>query len=122
MMGFPPGPFFSTGGAGQPPRFSAALADGVRRNVRDASRGGARQAPPLGGGMLPFQVVIGGGGPANLPRSRPAGGIAMEDDGVGVPSPREPPARRRRVATSSSCPSSPPRRPLRTYAFYSSAS
>ena len=102
MMGFPPGPFFSTGGAGEPPAFLRALFDGVRRNVRDANRGGARQAPPLGfpGGMLPFQVVIGGGGPANLPPFPGApGGIAMEDDDfVDVPSPREPPARRRRTS------------------------
>ena len=113
MMGFPPGPFFSTGGAGEPPAFLRALFDGVRRNVRDANRGGARQAPPLGfpGGMLPFQVVIGGGGPANLPPFPGApGGIAMEDDDfVDVPSPREPPARRRRrPSSSSSCPSFPP--------------
>ena len=101
MMGFPPGPFFSTGGAGEPPAFLRALFDGVRRNVREANRGGARQAPPLGfpGGMLPFQVVI-GGGPANLPPFPGApGGIAMEDDDfVDVPSPREPPARRRRTS------------------------
>ena len=84
------------------PAFLRALFDGVRRNVRDANRGGARQAPPLGfpGGMLPFQVVIGGGGPANLPPFPGApGGIAMEDDDfVDVPSPREPPARRRRTS------------------------
>ena len=77
-----------------------ALFDGVRRNVREANRGGARQAPPLGfpGGLLPFQVVI-GGGPANLPPFPGApGGIAMEDDDfVDVPSPREPPTRRRRT-------------------------
>ena len=83
------------------PAFLRALFDGVRRNVRDANRGGARQAPPLGfpGGMLPFQVVI-GGGPANLPPFPGApGGIAMEDDDfVDVPSPREPPARRRRTS------------------------
>ena len=62
---------------------------------------GARQAPPLGfpGGLLPFQVVI-GGGPANLPPFPGApGGIAMEDDDfVDVPSPREPPTRRRRTS------------------------
>jgi len=98
-MGFP----FTGGGApGQAPApdFLMNLFNQVRQNVRAAgaagaagARGGpggppmARLGFPVGGpGGLQFQVHIGG----------PPPGVAEDEDLMEVPSPREPPARRRR--------------------------